>query len=489
MASKFLALSVIFLIVPLTLYAKFEAVDGDRQAFLLRTLQQEGRLATQALQPALTRIGTKSLLDAAKALQSVAGEQVRIKLLLRPTGRDDAFFLVAGTPPLIVRDQNDLTVERDRLAQTGIVPHLDESCSGDRPLAIRYKSLSGQEELLTSISPLHTRMGCWLIITSYATDDLAASSLLRPFSEAPEVKTSMLFYTLMALLMVAAISGTLIDLRAFAKLARRIRQQGRTDSMSFAGTAAIPELLPVAREFDNMVATLDASSRALRETAEDNAHALKAPIAVITQALEPLRQCSSGGEPRTVQAIQSIEQALSRLGNLVNAARRLDEAAADLMEAKLHSIDLAALAKNMAEAYDRIHAPHGVRVIAKTAGPALVAGTEDSLETVIENLLDNAIGFSPENGSVRLEVALVSGNVRLTVEDDGPGVPKDQLGDIFRRNFSHRLQPQKYDDDPQAHFGIGLAVVRRNVELLGGEVRADTVPGAGLKVTVLLPAC
>jgi two-component system sensor histidine kinase ChvG len=293
----------------------------------------------------------------------------------------------------------------------------------------------------------------------------------------------MAFYGLVAVLIAMAAAGMLLDLRAFARLARAIRQGGRDTPHSFAEIAAIPELRPVAREFDRMVATLDASARALREAAEDNAHAFKAPIAVVTQALEPLRR-AAGQDERGVRAVAVVEQALARLGGLVNAARHLDEEAAALMDARLQPVDLAALAAQMAASFDRADAERGVRVVARTPGPARVMATTDSLETVIENLLDNAIGFSPTGGTVTVTVTRKDGEVWLAVADQGPGVPAGQMEHIFRRSFSYR--PGASDGAP--HSGIGLAVVRRTVELLGGTARAENLPGAGLRVTLVLPA-
>jgi two-component system sensor histidine kinase ChvG len=163
----------------------------------------------------------------------------------------------------------------------------------------------------------------------------------------------------------------------------------------------------------------------------------------------------------------------------VAAARRLDEGAADLMRAPLLAVDLGAMARAMAAAFDR---PDGVRVTAEIVGGQPVLATEDCLETVIENLLDNAIGFSPQGGSVRIRVAAEGAMVALAVEDDGPGVPPDRLEAIFRRHVSSRAA----DDGSRSHFGVGLAVVRRTVEVLGGTVTAENVPG--LRVTVRLPA-
>ena len=484
LTGKFIALATMVVIVPAILYVRFAEADAERQDFLLRSLQMEGRLAAEALEPILNKTDGKSLLDAAKTVQSFANDQVRIKLLLRPSGRSDAFFLVAASPAIAT---TDLDQERHRLGDTGILSRLDESCAGTKPLAVHYAASSGKDELLTSISPLHTTAGCWVIITSYGLDDLAGSSLARPFSEAPEVRLAMLLYAAIILLTVMAVVGTLVDLRSFTKLARRIRQGGQAGAETFAKVTAIPELIPVAGEFDRMVGTLNASARAMREAAEDNVHAFKGPIAAMTQSIEPLRLHTSD-DPRTQQALEIIEQSLGRLTDLVQGVRRLDERAADLINARLQNIDLARLAHDMADAFQRVHSSTGIHVLVKETGKAWVAATEDSLETILENLLDNAVSFSPQGGTVTIIVTTAASTVRLIVEDEGPGVPADQLSAIFRRNFSYRPTEATSKQMETAHFGIGLAIVRRTVEILGGHVRAENRPDAGLRITIDFPA-
>lgn len=78
--------------------------------------------------------------------------------------------------------------------------------------------------------------------------------------------------------------------------------------------------------------------------------------------------------------------------------------------------------------------------------------------------------------------------VRLIVEDEGPGVPDDQLESIFRRNFSSRPTEATSKQMETAHFGIGLAIVRRTVEILGGHIRAENRPEAGLRIIIDFPA-
>ncbi|HXP96530.1 MAG TPA: sensor histidine kinase, partial [Telmatospirillum sp.] len=231
LTGKFVVLAIMFLVVPVILYVKFAEVDTERRNFLLHSLQVEGRLAAEALEPALSKASGKALLGAAKAVQDLANDQVHIKLLLRPVGRGDSFFLVAASPTI---ETADLDRERQRLDETGVLSRLDESCAGTGPLAVQYAGSSGKDELLTSMSPLHTAAGCWVILTSYGLEDLAGSSLTRPFSEAPEVRFAMVLYGLIALLAVMAVVGTLMDLRSFAKLARRIRQGDYSGNDSFA---------------------------------------------------------------------------------------------------------------------------------------------------------------------------------------------------------------------------------------------------------------
>ena len=205
LTGKFVAVALVFLIVPIILYDKFAEADHERQAFLLRALQAEGLLVAQDLQPSLSKATGRSLLDIAKTVHDLATDQMRVKLLLRPAGQSDSFFLVAANPPI---ENADLEEERRRLDQAGVLPRLDESCDGDRTLALRYEAASGAQELLTSMSPLHSVAGCWVVLTSYATGDLVGASLARPFTEAPEVRLALLFYGLMAILMVLTVVGT-----------------------------------------------------------------------------------------------------------------------------------------------------------------------------------------------------------------------------------------------------------------------------------------
>jgi two-component system sensor histidine kinase ChvG len=108
------------------------------------------------------------------------------------------------------------------------------------------------------------------------------------------------------------------------------------------------------------------------------------------------------------------------------------------------------------------------------------------VETVVENLLDNAISFSPEGESIGIRLEARGAQAELLVGDSGPGVPIENLTRIFDRYFSQR-PPEHREEDGAPHFGIGLWVTRRNIEALGGTIAAENRRPHGLLMRVLLP--
>ena len=119
-----------------------------------------------------------------------------------------------------------------------------------------------------------------------------------------------------------------------------------------------------------------------------------------------------------------------------------------------------------------------------------VRANEDLLETIIENLVDNAVSFSPPNGRIDVGVHRRGKLAELTVEDNGPGVEPANLNRIFERYVSERPAANDSDEGPRdsgAHFGIGLWIVRQNVEAVGGRVVAENRSSGGLRVKVSLP--
>ncbi|WP_022727066.1 sensor histidine kinase [Fodinicurvata sediminis] len=489
LAAKFLLLLVIFISVPVIIYGQLKLADQERATLLLRSVQEQGWLVGRSLRPFLERFEGQDAMVLHETLSDLGVRGMRVRLLFRPEGEEgyDSFYYVATSQS---QPAEQLEEELEQLVTPDILGKLEDTCRGQQPLSVRYRTPEGGEEFLTSITPVNAPKGCWAIITSHATSELLRSSLGRPYWQMPEVRVAAAIYLLMAIVVMAIFLGLWGSLRKFALLANQIRSHG-APSLSFSSLNRVPELSEVAREFDRMVNTLQKSAKDIRDAAEENAHALKAPIAVISQATEPLRRAIPPENTKGKRALEVVEQSVTRLDSLVGAARRMEETVAELLNPPRERIDLSALMQTLLSPY--VEGAEGQVTVVKSSisdGMEVLGGAE-LLETVAENLIDNAISFSPENGTIRVHLYSENGKAVLTVEDEGPGVPPENLERIFERNYSHRpgANPSAL---PQAsvklpNFGIGLWVVRRNVEAIGGSVWARNRDEGGLCMRIELP--
>ena len=118
---------------------------------------------------------------------------------------------------------------------------------------------------------------------------------------------------------------------------------------------------------------------------------------------------------------------------------------------------------------------------------AIVMGQEGALGQVFRNLIDNARSFSPERGVVTVtlqtERSKEGGTVRAIVEDEGPGIPADNLETIFRRFYTERPKGAAFG----GNSGLGLSIARQIVSAHNGRVYAQNVEGAGARLIVELP--
>ena len=128
-----------------------------------------------------------------------------------------------------------------------------------------------------------------------------------------------------------------------------------------------------------------------------------------------------------------------------------------------------------------------MRLQAEIAPGLSVLANEELLEEIVENLLENALGFAADQGHITVRADARERQVALEVSDDGPGVPDERMARIFDRYFSDRSQCASPGDRNGGHDGIGLWLVHRDAEAVGGSVTAKNGEPNGLVVTVLLP--
>jgi two-component system sensor histidine kinase ChvG len=489
--SKLAFLIVVFLTVPIIVYSQFQQADSDKRQLLLDSVREQGRLLAEGLRPTLEREDPSPLLALPDEIVRLVTPHTGVKVLFRPKGAQGAetFFLVAVEPAVPPAELED---ERDRLLQRGVLDNLSSTCEGKMPVALRHSRPRG-EELLTSITPITTAAGCWAVVTAHSSGAFLGTSIGQPYWQTFEVKIAAESYLIMAAITISILFGIWHSLTRFGRLARRIRT-GTEPTASFEAQNRVPELAVVAGEFDRMTQSLRNSADDIRRAAEDNAHAFKTPIAIMRQSLEPLCRIVPEDSTRGQRALEVLETAVDRLDQLVAGARHLDEATAALIDPPRQRIDLSRLTERMLGAYGDSLASRRVRLTAKLEPKVMVQGSEELLEIVIENVIDNALGVSPTGSEITVELTKTDRRARLEVKDEGAGVADGNLDRIFERYVSLRSETKDQSGAPLAptdisgsHLGIGLWIVRRNLSAVGGRVHAENRDQRGLVVVMDLP--
>jgi signal transduction histidine kinase len=247
---------------------------------------------------------------------------------------------------------------------------------------------------------------------------------------------------------------------------------------------ATAELAPLTAAMDRMLATLERAFTSQREFLTNATHELKTPIAVLKSTLQLALQ-----RPRTSdeyqRELQNALEDVARLETLTHSMLRL--ARAEQLQSgqqiDLPLVDLTASCEASAERWRPIAETKSVHIELRSSGVAQVKGDPDDLEIIWNNLLDNAIRYSPCGGEVRLSVSRENGHANVEVEDQGPGIREQDLQNIFDR--FHRSDASRSRET--GGYGLGLAIAKAMVEAYGGSIDAKTRNGSGTTFYVKLP--
>jgi two-component system sensor histidine kinase ChvG len=222
----------------------------------------------------------------------------------------------------------------------------------------------------------------------------------------------------------------------------------------------------LARALHDMTQSLRQRIDATEAFAADVTHELKNPLASLRSAVDSLERVSDPA--LRCQLFDVIRQDVVRLDRLVvdiAEASRLD---AELSRARFEPIDLGHLIEEMLPTWEGRREGVEIAFARPRAGTAVIMGDESRLARLIDNLVDNAISFSPANGLVDLRASAVGDEVVVTVEDEGPGVPANAREIIF-----HRFHSIRGPEDFGRHSGLGLAIAKAIVDGHNGRIEAD----------------
>jgi len=276
-----------------------------------------------------------------------------------------------------------------------------------------------------------------------------------------------------------AISVTRRGLRPLEEMKRSLERIGPTHLNERVASANWPrELQPLAIAFDEMLKRLDESFTRLSQFSADLAHELRTPIAnMLGEAQVALSRDRSSAEYR--ETIESTIGECERLSGIVDNLLFVARADAAREPVARKRFDARAAVEKIAAFYQAIAEDHHVAINCK--GEGQISADPALFERAVGNLVDNALRFTPENGSIQIAVAELPRDFEVAVSDDGPGIAPEHLPRVFDRFY--RAEPSRGSDGA----GLGLALVKSIVDLHGGTAEIRSNVGRGTTVSLTFP--
>jgi len=211
-------------------------------------------------------------------------------------------------------------------------------------------------------------------------------------------------------------------------------------------------------------------------------HELKTPLTPLSTWLQLIQRRLDAGQPIDPSWVSKARGSLDRLATLINDLLDASRIQARRLTIRLEPVSLSDIVARQVTAAETLSERHRF-VRTGTEQAVWVMGEEARLEQVLNNLIENAIKYSPRGGTIRVDLEVELGEAIVSVTDPGVGIPQDQLGRLFDRFFRARtISAASYGG-----LGLGLYIVRDIVDHHGGRVWVESEPGAGTTFVVTLP--
>ncbi|MEM6809228.1 MAG: HAMP domain-containing sensor histidine kinase [Pseudomonadota bacterium] len=235
------------------------------------------------------------------------------------------------------------------------------------------------------------------------------------------------------------------------------------------------ELGRLAAQFDDMADALQRQMQTRQDLLRNASHELRSPLARIQVALELARRQPDAITEQLERIEREAEQMEALTAQMLNLARAQSDAASEETD-----VDLAELLQQIVDDACFEGAPRDRDVQLDTHGDALVLrGHPELLASAIENVVRNALRFTPEGSQVDVDLVRENGHALIAVRDSGPGIPETLIAHIFEPFFQGQSKA--------GTAGVGLAVSKQVVDLHGGTMRARNRSEGGLEVEIRLP--
>jgi two-component system sensor histidine kinase ChvG len=370
-------------------------------------------------------------------------------------------------------------------------PEVRRALAGEYGAAAR--PTPGQRSLtLNSVLPIRGGDGegevVGVVIVSRSTFRILQSLYLVRLAIFRVFLASVAVAVVISLLLATTLVRPLHRLRREAN--RLLDRRGRLIG-HFKGSRKLDEIGDLSRALEALSQRLAEHLAFTESFAADMAHELKNPLASIRSAAELLAEAEPAADRERFTGL--IQGQVARMERVLSTARELTRLDAEIEVEERRPVPLRPLLEAVLEGYrlrgiDGVHFHLQAAEVAKAEPELSVLAAPERLEQLFENLLDNAVSFSPPAGAVAVTLREEERFAVVEVADEGPGIPPEHQERIFHRFFSYRPGAETGE-----HLGLGLATVRILTESYGGQISVvdpekGEAPGGGAVFRVRLPA-
>jgi len=266
-------------------------------------------------------------------------------------------------------------------------------------------------------------------------------------------------------------------------MAQAARQMSRGDYRASVAVRTRDEVGQLAQAFNRMAGEMGSLERLRRDLVANVSHELKTPISALRAHLENLLDGVEDPNPALISVMLQQSERLSRLVDQLLDLSRLEAGDVPL---EIEPVSLGLLVERVVKEVEVARPDRARELAVRNEVPAdlpPVDADRERIHQVLFNLLENAVRFTPSGGVITVRAIRENGGCAISVEDTGPGIPREHIPLVFERFY--RVDPSRSRDD--GGTGLGLAIARSVVEAHGGRIWAESEQ-QGARFTFVLPA-